>query len=246
MVEEPERPFLSRSLRVSDRLVAHLLGDDTLDAALGGHVRRLRAPVRGERYDEDFLLRLADRLTRVPLPVYLREHRAGDGLACAAAALRRSGRDALHFTPGGTPVQEPIAELLREARLRDCAVVVSPLPEDPAPLMRALAVEDVAVLFADPRPYDPHWCDHRDPLVLDAPRLRSGAVEAWATALGEEPSSEARPWAGAYRRRGAGTGADRGHRAPSGFPARLRTPARHRRRARLRPRAGRRAVPARR
>ncbi|WUW67839.1 AAA family ATPase [Streptomyces sp. NBC_01455] len=196
VVEEPERPFLSRSLRVSDRLVAHLLGDDTLDAALGGHVRRLRAPVRGERYDEDFLLRLADRLTRVPLPVYLREHRAGDGLACAAAALRRSGRDALHFTPGGTPVQEPIAELLREARLRDCAVVVSPLPEDPAPLMRALAVEDVAVLFSDPRPYDPHWCDHRDPLVLDAPRLRSGAVEAWATALGEEPSSEARPWAG--------------------------------------------------
>ncbi|MGW3634091.1 ATP-binding protein [Streptomyces sp. NPDC005122] len=196
VVEEPERPFLSRSLRVPDRLVAHLLGDDTLDAALSGHVRPLRAPVRGERYDEDFLLRLADRLTRVPLPVYLREHRAGDGLACAAAALRRSGRDALHFTPGATAAQEPIAELLREARLRDRAIVVSPLPEDPAPLIRALAVEDVAVLFADPRPYDPHWCDHRDPLVLDAPRLRSGAVEAWATALGEEPATEARPWAG--------------------------------------------------
>ncbi|MFJ5271100.1 ATP-binding protein [Streptomyces sp. NPDC088358] len=194
VVEEPERPFLSRSLRVPDRLIAHLLGDETLDAALSGHVRRLRAPVRGERYDEGFLLRLADRLTRVPLPVYLREHRAGDGLACAAAALRRSGRESLHFTPGGTAAQEPIAELLREARLRDCAIVVSPLPEDPAPLMRALAVEDVSVLFTDPRPYDPHWCDHHDPLVLDAPRLRAGAVEAWATALGVESGSEAGPW----------------------------------------------------
>ncbi|MFF7602137.1 ATP-binding protein [Streptomyces mirabilis] len=185
VVEEPERPFLSRSLRVPDRLIAHLLGDDTLDAALTGHVHRLRAPVRGEQYDEVFLRRLAGRLATAPLTVYLREHRAGDGLACAAGALRdASGREALHFAPDRTAGQEPIAELLREARLRDCAIVVSPLPEDPAPLMRALAVDDVSVLFTDPRPYDPHWYDHRDPLVLDAPRLRSGAVDAWAVALG--------------------------------------------------------------
>ncbi|MFE5139455.1 ATP-binding protein [Streptomyces fagopyri] len=212
VVEEPERPFLSRSLRVPDRLVAHLLGDETPDAALSGHVRPLRAPVPGEPYDEDFLLRLADRLTRVPLPVYLREHRTGDGLACAAAALRRSGRESLHFTPGGGAGQEPIAELLREARLRECAIVVSPLPENPAPLMRALTVRDVSVLFTDPRPYDPHWCDHGDPLVLDAPRLRSGAVEAWATALGAEPGPERGPSAEpaddtmSVRERATGTG----------------------------------------
>lgn len=196
VVEEPERPFLSRALRVPDRLIAHLLGDDTLDSALSGHARPLRAPVRGERYDEEFLLRLADRLTEAPLPVYLREHRAGDGLACAAAALRRSGQESLHFTPGDTDAQESIAELLREARLRDCAIVVSPLPKDPTRLMRALAVPDVSVLFTDPRPYDPHWCDHRDPLVLDAPRLRAGAVEAWATALGVRNDSETVPGAG--------------------------------------------------
>nr|BBJ55990.1 hypothetical protein SAVMC3_86190 [Streptomyces avermitilis] len=184
VVEETERPFLSRSLRVPDRLIAHLLGDETLDSALGGHVRRLRAAARGEQYDEVFLRRLADRLAGAPFTAYLREHRAGDGLACAAAALRGSGREALHFTPGATDAREPIAELLREARLRDCVIVVSPLPKDPAPLMRALAVGDVSVLFVDPQPYDPHWCDHRDPLVLDAPRLRSGAVEAWAAALG--------------------------------------------------------------
>jgi hypothetical protein len=187
VVEEPERPLLSRSLRIPDRLIAHLLGDETLDAALTGHVHHLRAPVRGEPYDEVFLRRLADRLAAAPLTVYLREHRAGDGLACAAGALRAaSGQEALHFAPGDTATQEPIAELLREARLRDCAIVVSPLPEDPAPLMRALAADDVSVLFTDARPYDPHWCDHRDPLVLDAPRLRSGAVDAWTVALGTD------------------------------------------------------------
>ncbi|MGW6461023.1 hypothetical protein ACWF94_34700, partial [Streptomyces sp. NPDC055078] len=43
-LEEPERPFLSRSLRVPDRVVAHLLGDDTPDAALAGHLRPLIPP----------------------------------------------------------------------------------------------------------------------------------------------------------------------------------------------------------
>ena len=33
-VEDPERPFLSRGLRVPDRVTAHLLGDDDPDAAL--------------------------------------------------------------------------------------------------------------------------------------------------------------------------------------------------------------------
>ncbi|WP_327177123.1 ATP-binding protein [Streptomyces sp. NBC_01335] len=40
-VEEPERPFLSRSLRVPDRLLAHLLGDDAPDASLAGHLHPL-------------------------------------------------------------------------------------------------------------------------------------------------------------------------------------------------------------
>ncbi|MET9436356.1 ATP-binding protein [Streptomyces sp. NPDC006551] len=185
-VEEPERPFLSRPLRVPDRLVAHLLGDDTLDAALTGRVRPLGAP-RGP-YDEEFSRRLAGRLAAGPLTVYLREHREGDGLTWAAAALGAVGLGALHFTPEDTAPGPgtgpgPFAELLREARLRGHAIVVSPLPDDPAPLIRALATEDVRVLFAGTGPYDPQWCD-RDPLVLDAPRLRAGAAEAWAAALG--------------------------------------------------------------
>ncbi len=165
-VEEPERPFLSRSLRVPGRLVAHLLGDDTPDASLTGRVRPLTLPATaGTPGDDTFTGRLATRLAEEPLTVYLREHREGEGLAHAARALPGG---ALHYTPRGTHADEPLAALVREARLRNLAVVVSALPDDPGALVRALSVPDVTVVFTGPRPYDPQWCDH-DPLVLDAP-----------------------------------------------------------------------------
>ncbi|MEV6394490.1 ATP-binding protein [Streptomyces sp. NPDC051907] len=179
-VDELERPFLSRSLRVPDRLIAHLLGDDTPDAVLAGRLRPLTAPCGP--YDEEFTRRLSGRLAAAPLTAYLRERREGDGLVCAGAALDAAGLDAVHFTPGAAG-QEPLAELLREARLKGCAIVVSPVPDDPGPLIRTLTASDVTVLFAGTRPYDPQWCE-KDPLVLDVPRLRADAAGAWAAALG--------------------------------------------------------------
>ncbi|THA30916.1 ATP-binding protein [Streptomyces sp. A1547] len=182
-VAEPERPFLSRTLRVPDRLVAHLLGDDEPDAALAGHIRPLIAP--SGPYDGEFTRRLAERLAATPLTVYLREHREGDGLAVASAALRAAELDALQITADDGDI--PFPELLREARLRCCALVVSPVPDEPGPLVRALSTADVPVVFTGERPYDPRWCD-RDPLVLEAPRLPAGAGAAWSAALGEEPA----------------------------------------------------------
>ncbi|MFI0814973.1 ATP-binding protein [Streptomyces sp. NPDC021098] len=179
LVEEGERPFLSRSLRVPDRVAAHLLGDDTQDAALDGHARDLDAPA----HDEPVAHRLARHLATAPGTVYLREQREGDGLSCAATALGAAGYDALHFTPGAADQEEHVPELLREARLRGCGIVVSELPERPGPLIRALAVPGVPVLLTGRSAYDPQWCDH-DPLVLDVPRLPSGGVDAWAAALG--------------------------------------------------------------
>ncbi|MEU8863373.1 ATP-binding protein [Streptomyces umbrinus] len=187
-VEEPERPFLSRALNVPDRLVAHLLGDDTPDAALAGSVHPLDSPPPSASHDE-FTARLAARLAVGPRTVYLREHREGDGLVSAVAALRAAGVGALHFTPAaaGEPVPELLSDVLprvlREARLRDRAIVVSPLPEKPGPLLRAMTEAGVPVVLVGHRPYDPQWCD-RDPLVLDAPRPHAGAVDAWAAALG--------------------------------------------------------------
>ncbi|MFD5320177.1 ATP-binding protein [Streptomyces sp. NPDC127098] len=175
-VEEPERPFLGRSLRVPDRVVAHLLGDDTPDAVLAAHLRPTPEPAAA--YPDDGLAtRLSARLARGPAVVYLREHREGDGLACATAAL---GGGTLVYD--GPP--EEVPALLREARLSGRPITVSGLPDEPATLLRELtAQQDVSVLLTDPRPYDPRWCG-RDPLVLEAPRRGAGDAAAWAAALG--------------------------------------------------------------
>ncbi|MEU0137761.1 ATP-binding protein [Streptomyces sp. NPDC006296] len=235
-IDEPERPFLSRSLRVPDRVVAHLLGDDTPDPALNGTVRMLpylpgetEADTGTARGADPLVRRLAEQLSERPLTVYLREHREGDGLALATVALGAAGIPALHLSPGERPADHrpeehtpaerlpaerlPYRELLREARLTGRAIVVSSLPERPDELIRALTVGDVPVLLADPRPYDPHWCDRgRDPIVLEAPRQRAGDLDAWRAALGpEEPEFDLAPVVAAYRL-GPG-GIDRASRA---------------------------------
>ncbi|MBW8798014.1 MAG: ATP-binding protein [Streptomyces sp.] len=181
-VEEPERPFLSRSLRVPDRVLAHLLGDETPDAALTGH---LREPSHGdEPADAEFVRRVAARISAGPLFAFLRERREGEGLGCATAALRLAGRASLHYTGP----EERIPELLREARLSGRAILVD--SDQPGPLVRALGVDtaaDVTVLVTSARPYDPQWCDHRDPLVLDVPSRRAAALDAWAAVLPGDP-----------------------------------------------------------
>ncbi|MFJ8807592.1 ATP-binding protein [Streptomyces sp. NPDC102490] len=182
-VEEPERPFLTRSLRVPDRLIGHLLGDDDPDAALLGLLLPMPDPLPAAGDDADaFVRRLAARLTDGPLTAYLREPREGDGLAALATVLDAAGIDALRCTDP----EDHVPELLREARLGGRAIVVSGLPEKPGPLVRALtAATDVTVLMTDPRPYDPHWAP-ADPLVLDAPGRRAGGVAVWRAALGAD------------------------------------------------------------
>ncbi|MEU9062553.1 ATP-binding protein [Streptomyces sp. NPDC048430] len=212
-VEEPERPFLSRSLRVPDRVAAHLLGDDTPDAALLGRLQPMPDPLAAAEQDEAFGRQLAARLHDAPLAVYLREHREGDGLAALASALRAAGVDALRYSghsgppdpsgpadpsgaagvaPGGAlggtsaGTDDGVPALLREARLSGRAIVVSGLPGRPAPLVEALTrATDVTVLLADPRPYDPHWSPN-DPLVLEAPRRPAGGAAVWQAALGPD------------------------------------------------------------
>ncbi|MGY5087374.1 ATP-binding protein, partial [Streptomyces sp. 900105755] len=135
-VEEPERPFLSRSLRVPDRVLAHLLGDDTPDAALTGH---LREPSYGSApADAEFTGRVAARIAAGPLFAYLRERREGEGLGCATAALRLAGRAVLHCTGP----EERIPELLREARLSGRAILVE--SDQPASFLGALSADSAA------------------------------------------------------------------------------------------------------
>ncbi|MET9970421.1 ATP-binding protein, partial [Streptomyces sp. NPDC006356] len=194
-VEEPERPFLSRSLRVPDRLLAHLLGDDTPDAALDGQLRTLPTLTAASYEDDDtedgrefalFVRRLAARIAGTPLTAYVRERREGDGPACVAAALHAARIEALHFCGP----EDRVPELLREARLTGRAVVLTGLPDQPEAVIRSLtAATDVRALITAAVPYDPQWSEH-DPLVLEAPSRRAGAVDAWAAALAAEYGTE--------------------------------------------------------
>ncbi|MGW6056090.1 ATP-binding protein [Streptomyces sp. NPDC055189] len=185
-IEDAERPLLTRSLLVPDRITAHLLGDTTPDAALLGLLQPMPMPTPvptpqpGAAHDDDFVPRLAARIGAGPCTAYLQEHRGGDALPAIASALHAAGLDALRFSGPG----HHLPELLREARLTGRAVVVSDLPEQPGAMVAELnAATDVTVLLADPRPYDPQWSAH-DPLVLQAPRLPAGGTATWRTALG--------------------------------------------------------------
>lgn len=147
VVEDAERPLLSRALRVPDRVVAHLLGDDTLDDALSGLVQIVDATRAagvseagagdGAAYDAATLAEverrpgLVDLLRAGRALVQLRERRRGSADAVALALFAAAGRPALRITLSEQVVEraDQIAPaLIREARLRGAGLVVF-LPE---------------------------------------------------------------------------------------------------------------------
>ena len=125
-VEDPERPFLSRGLRVPDRVTAHLLGGDDPDAALTDLLADI-TPAPGS---------LAADLGRVLAGgghdlVYLRDHGRRTGAAIAAAALHAADRGVLGLDLqrlASRPAPEELVRVAgREALLRGCGIVAEPV-----------------------------------------------------------------------------------------------------------------------
>lgn len=206
-VEDQERPFLSRTLSVPDRVAAHLLGDDTPDPLLPDAVRLLPPPRTGAAASGGLAARLGKWITESPLPVHLREARAGAAVPQAVTALHLAGLDALHLDPGrlpvanadpAAPVEAPswIPALIREARLRGAGIVAGPLPARGAgPLVRALAEAAVPVLLTGTSPGDPEWTGQQI-LLLDAPEAEAEPEQIWRAALGLAGEQGAEPVAG--------------------------------------------------
>ena len=168
LIEDPERPFLTRSLRVPDRVTAHLLGVDLPDplvapllavavpAAVGSVAALERAVGAGARI------------------VYVREHVGSAGLSLAAGALRAMGPepvvlDLARLAPGDDPAL--IAEVaVREARLRGGGLVAGPidaLAERGATAVRAFAEAACPTILLGVRGWDPVW-SRQVPLLVDA------------------------------------------------------------------------------
>jgi hypothetical protein len=188
-VDDADRPFLTRALRVPDRVAAHLLGDDAADPALVG---LLTDPVP---FDGEQSARLARALTAGQRLIYVREAGIGIGPSVAAAALRSIGRPVLGVdlarTAAGRDPREAVGVLGREALLRGAGVVAGPvesLSEGAAEALRSLADLPVPVAIVGTVTWDPNWTDSV-PLVMDAPTLSpSQRIALWTRELtGADP-----------------------------------------------------------
>ncbi|MFB8079803.1 ATP-binding protein [Streptomyces sp. NPDC056013] len=185
-VEDEDRPVPGRALRVPERVVAHLLGDDTrLDAQLMGVGVELLPPSPAGAEPDAATTPLGARIAAAgPVTVHLRERVPGAATDAVVAALRGAGRPVLRYRP--ECVDAAVARaVLREARLRGAAVVVEPLPQRPRPLVRALASSGATVVLAGTEAPDPGWAPDAELLTLEAPG--PGAIDSaalWQRELG--------------------------------------------------------------
>ncbi|MEV0292367.1 ATP-binding protein [Nocardia sp. NPDC050710] len=182
VVDDPDRPLLSRPLRVPDRVVAYLLGDDTPQPAL----RRAIAPSPPCPDTTDPRLVAA---LRSPAPlVYLREHPGGGGVAAAVAAAREHGRVVLiidmHCVAGHSDL---MTAAVLEARLTGAVLIaagVDALAERPEAI-RAIADEPTAVVLVGTAAWDPAWAI-RQPIPFDIdPPNAADRTRMWRTALAD-------------------------------------------------------------
>jgi hypothetical protein len=171
LVEELDRPFLTRSLRVPDRVAAHLLGDDTHDPM----VAALTTPcVESDRWDLAALERALGSGVGI---IYLVERTGAAGFSASATALRRVGRPtlALDLTrlEAGEDLRTVAAAAHREARLLGAGLVVGPvdaIAEQGPAAVRAFAEGPATVVLIGGRAWDPNW-SRGVPLIVEAPTL---------------------------------------------------------------------------
>ena len=186
LVEEPDRPFLTRSLRVPDRITAHLLGDDTPDP----QVATLLAGCdhAADHATEASTLRRA--LGAGVRLCYLRERLGAGALSTAFAALDALGLPGMAIDLGRLAPGEDPAEVLRaavrDARLRRACLVAGPvevLAERGPGTVRVLAEARCAVVLFGGRQWDPLWSSEA-PLLLDSePTADLQRRRLWQAAL---------------------------------------------------------------
>ncbi|MFD8086104.1 ATP-binding protein [Kitasatospora sp. NPDC059722] len=189
LVEETERPFLSRSLRVPDRVAAHLLGDDTPDHRLADLLTPLEPGQPGTPAAP-----LGAALAGGLALAYLREPPGGSARTLAADALCIAGRRALALDLGQL-ARDPAAPGAvvaagREAGLTGAGLVAGPVEalaaERPA-LLRALAALPCQVLLTGRVSWEPEWSS-AVPLLVDVARTGAATRAAlWRAALGGAP-----------------------------------------------------------
>ena len=187
LLDDASGPFLTRSLRVPDRVASHLLGDDACDPALTDVLCPLSP------YDGPVAARLAAALGRGVRLVYLRDRGRRSAAATAAAAARGSGRPVLGLDLSRAAAAEtdglvPVAG--REALLRGAALVAGPVDALVGPSaaeLRRLTELPAPVLLHGDATWDPRWSP-QVPLQAEAPVLGpADRIRIWHRELDGEP-----------------------------------------------------------
>jgi ATPase family associated with various cellular activities (AAA) len=197
LLEDADRPLPGRSLRVPDRVVGFLLGDDAPDGELIGLIEVIEpaytsdaddaanasgAPGPAIRVVPDLPAGLVTALAAGPLLLQLRERRSGTADLRAVEVLHAAGRPALRIEVGRLPQErvEALAALaVREARLRDAGLVIDVSQgADPGPFC------DPAVPVLLIGPGLPNAVHGRRPLVLDLD-AEPDRLTLWRSALGD-------------------------------------------------------------
>lgn len=189
VTEEPERPFLSRTVRVPDRVAGYLLGDDRADPTVAAFLRATTPAIRSDRV----ALALGSLLSEGARLAYLREQPGASAPAVAVVALKAAGREALVVDAGHVGPSEDLVSiarvLRREAVLEGAGLVIGPvdgLLSRGDEGVRVFSNLEGPVVLHGRVGWDPTWSRHV-PVLVEL--VRSSAVERreqWLTRLTEQ------------------------------------------------------------
>jgi hypothetical protein len=191
-----EAPLLQRSLRVPDRVVAHLLGDATVDPAVAAMaVDVVPVPVPEAAGAARAVA------TGVPL-VWVRSRPGGAALGLAVAVFESLGVDHLTVDLGRRPVasslETAVRTAVREAGLQRAGLVVAGADlltdQEQRGLLALLAQAAVPVVAVAQRSWDASWLAAL-PYCVDAP-ITSPAVRdgLWRARLGLDVAADGPGW----------------------------------------------------
>ncbi|MGH3826397.1 MAG: ATP-binding protein [Pseudonocardiaceae bacterium] len=169
VVDDQDRPLLSRALRVPDRVAAHLLGDDQPDPLLTDILAPL-PPAMPVDVEGTLVHGLANEVGLL----YLRERPGAGAVASACAAARSVGRRPLvvdlRWLTSRADAAELITVAVREARLTGSVFIgacVDSLVEH-RDLIRGMADSGARVVLTGTVHWDPLW-SATPPLLIEVP-----------------------------------------------------------------------------